>query len=631
MINIPEEVKNLIMTDGTRKNIRISFPDQERSDICNDQIVQNSVSFSESLCSQNEIKLGLCEASTFQCTVVGVENIRGYQIKVDLEIDCSSLGEEWCDENARTSEDLDFAFYSVPYGVFYVDKCTKTTGNGLGERQIEAYTKEAVTNWGVPISVDRAVKCGWNTAEIVKIPIKAILGCIFPNVIEDEYIRVTTTYGSGASSTRAYYFDENHSKKYIRQDIVYYRIIINGETSFTTLNDIRQGLVKYKVSLDKKNKEFTERCKNEIIRKITERGYDLHYEERILQYDDYCSIGRGMAYEGTYYGANTDTYEISPTDKSTNPTGVSTEYITKTTENCEFFYERIDSNIWVSTVGCNQIVLTVPAGVWIKTGEIYTPDWITENQTLFEGGNSIDYVTVSDVGVINVEVERDSFTTFRAMKTMRATGDFTYVNKNSYHASASLDTKALIEAYLETQGKLGKIERDGTISFVELGGRQALYPSETLYPSENLYPQGTDGYSVPSTYVSAWYDDYLSKPYGRICVTYHNESDAEEWAFLDLVENYNSDEYLEYTLTQNQLIIDQKWTLAQIKTFLQNIADSLNGIRYMPSKIEAMGQPWLEAGDTIAVETLEGGIIKTAILTRTLSGEQMLTDEYVSN
>ena len=71
----PKKIEELYHTDSVFKNIRISFPNGERSDICNDQIVQDSVRFTESICSRDQIKFGIAEVPMFECEVVHVGNI----------------------------------------------------------------------------------------------------------------------------------------------------------------------------------------------------------------------------------------------------------------------------------------------------------------------------------------------------------------------------------------------------------------------------------------------------------------------------------------------------------------------------------------------------------------------------
>ena len=89
MLNIPESVKTLFKRDGVRKNFRVHFPNGELSDITNENVVQESVKFTESLCSQDVLKFGLTEASVIEFETVGIGNMYGMTIECGIEIDLS--------------------------------------------------------------------------------------------------------------------------------------------------------------------------------------------------------------------------------------------------------------------------------------------------------------------------------------------------------------------------------------------------------------------------------------------------------------------------------------------------------------------------------------------------------------
>lgn len=126
MLTIPSAVEDALK-NGAQKNFRVHFPNGERADITNDNIVSESVSFTESICSQSELKFGLAEASVLEFETVGVENIRGVEIEASDEVEYG---------NGLT--------YSIPYGRFIVDECKRQTN--LEHRKIVAYSRGAVGN-----------------------------------------------------------------------------------------------------------------------------------------------------------------------------------------------------------------------------------------------------------------------------------------------------------------------------------------------------------------------------------------------------------------------------------------------------------------------------------------------------
>ena len=121
MLNIPEEVKQLFRQGSVKKNIRVHFPNGEREDITNSNLISESFSFTESICSQDTLKFGLCEASMVEFETFGVGNIKDFTIEVSIEITYQ--------ENP----------YKIPIGVFVVDSCEKQSN--LNRRKIIAYSK----------------------------------------------------------------------------------------------------------------------------------------------------------------------------------------------------------------------------------------------------------------------------------------------------------------------------------------------------------------------------------------------------------------------------------------------------------------------------------------------------------
>ena len=152
MLNIPETVKALFKADGIRKNFRVQFPNGELPDITNENIVQESVKFTESLCSQDVLKFGLTEASVLEFETVGVANMYGMTIEAGIEIDLSSLSAAEIAEIAAGSwdgtyvaladSDLGYAFFRVPYGVFRVESCPRDH-QVMTHRQVQAYNRVA--------------------------------------------------------------------------------------------------------------------------------------------------------------------------------------------------------------------------------------------------------------------------------------------------------------------------------------------------------------------------------------------------------------------------------------------------------------------------------------------------------
>lgn len=149
MLNLPEAVKTLFCTDGVHKNFRAHFPNSEMADITNDQVVSESVRFTESICSQSSLKFGLTEASMIEFETVGVGNMRGMLIECSMEIDVSSLSAaqisaieagSWGGTLVQpAASGLSYAVFRVPYGVFRVESCPRNQ-QAMAHRRVQAYS-----------------------------------------------------------------------------------------------------------------------------------------------------------------------------------------------------------------------------------------------------------------------------------------------------------------------------------------------------------------------------------------------------------------------------------------------------------------------------------------------------------
>lgn len=122
MLNIPENIKELLKADSTRKYFRVHFPNGERADITNANIVEESVAYTEKVSTQG-FKFGLSGTPYIEFETIGIENIKGKTIECFLDVD--------------TGDGL----FSIPYGVFDVTS-SRINNLELEQRKIVAYAND---------------------------------------------------------------------------------------------------------------------------------------------------------------------------------------------------------------------------------------------------------------------------------------------------------------------------------------------------------------------------------------------------------------------------------------------------------------------------------------------------------
>lgn len=606
MLTVPDSIKDLLHLDSCKKNIRIHFPNGEREDICNDLIVKDSVSFTESICSQNSLKFGICESPVFECEVVGVSNIIGAAIEVSCEVYCDSSvsGAEW-------KIDLEHYVYSLPYGTFFVQKCPRQAD--MIHRKITAYNANFYLT---------------NTNEIMNlvynIP-KSSSWTYTPNIFAANMCLSNFT---GMSRGLTY----NHLSV-IYDDDMYVPVAVS-DIVVTPLSNVRKRYAIF------------------AICKAIWAGQDIDdlayctYPRPNKSVDEIRDliIGDHPTVDQRYFASLfTEWAKTSPWDKcgaAVNYNDYVSAIVTPTNDwvNCvadklvgftNGHYVYVYKNDTTHQLGGQYVLYTiVPYGIdfGIINADVspYTPDFIY-TPILYRDKDEIDFYSVHGFPEFSL-----SFSTKKKKKKnyYGLTESWWYIDQTE------IDFISAFTDSIELSGQLGSVDHYNAFNLINLQQQFGLNPSETLYPSSSLHPEGvTGGKLLPQDYQSCWYDDAYTMQYGMVQCEYKNTSD-EDCVYYLYLTGYDKttprSTYAVYDISSNKIIKDKKWTEAQITTICNTIAANLEGVTYMPVEFVGRGLPYVEAGDTFEILTASNDSITTIVLNRTLSGEQVLTDSYKS-
>ena len=181
---------------------------------------------------------------------------------------------------------------------------------------------------------------------------------------------------------------------------------------------------------------------------------------------------------------------------------------------------------------------------------------------------------------------------------------------------SKLSGKTVITAICEINGCFGHIGRDGKFKYVFLRDLD-LYPADTLYPAEDVYPgiPGDAEEISKSHYISAKYEDYETAVIDKLQI--RQEEDDIGYIFGDGSNCY---------VVQDNFLVYGKGA-DELQVIAENLYAIISNVWYRPAHVEAKGNPCLEVGDGIKLETSRGTIY-TYILQRTLKGIQALRDTY---
>ena len=598
MISVPDSIKEKLHLDHCQKNIRIHFPNGERSDICNDLIVKDTVNFTESLCSQDSLKFGLCEAPIFECETVGVGNIKGAEIEVFCEVYCdqSVPGSEW-----RT--DLQHNIYSIQYGSFIVSECKRQAD--MIHRRIVAYGGQASRDW-TPIDFEKRKVCRSTSYNPFIGFFLASNDFDIINECVDEVVQPWSQSGltiplsfSGQSA------EYNARIEFIDTYLLSWAKWNTSTYGYTSCADVDKDKM-FRVSA---NFLYNAEMKNEIDDLFAPyienmRKSDLDNVQLALKNGGYIVMSDKASGWGSYARqfvnkSRTNIYPYAENFYRSNELEGQTRYYLAKQATVEIYKVEHSSRVVVAS----------------KTFTLLDGDAVLYKRTLKQ-----DFAFLGSLQVNIPAPTRDS--------AASGFGCVWYVEDYT-----DIDIQGLANAYSELLGCFAYI-KNNIVNSVNIKRQFGLIPQSDLYPSSNLYPGAvTGGKLLPQDYQSCWYDDDYTMPYGAITCTFKNTNN-EDVSLVFYLPGYSEDSdvdsYKTYDITQNAIIQAYSWTQTQIETICQVIADNISGVTYMPVEFVGRGLPYVEAGDTFEILTKSNDSITTIVLNRTLTGEQTLTDTYKS-
>lgn len=542
MVDIPEEVKSLFRQDSITKNFRVHFPNGELEDLTNSDIVSESVQFTESLCSQENLKFGLCEASVLEFETIGVGNIKGYEIEAGIEIDITSLGEDFIAEYGQTSDDVAFPYYYVPYGRFVVDSCKRQSN--MKRRKVIAYDSLYSENLDKDLSdigITRSNTSGYITDGAP--PGVNYIGFFHFNM--NHYLRmyaVNSNMGSIAQEFGEYagtFSEEEDSREYnisvlgisagIGATLYVKKMIFEPDTDVITNFGLKSSL-----ELEAYDKE---------VRSIIQETFDKH--GFVLDTDQYNVVPA------------TGTVMINPVE--IDITGVTDSVLED--EGTVTINRYITPSLmveWSDFARIKQLVLQVPLRLEIystSTGDLQV---ITPLETVtFDECPNVEFYSYPTDSILNFEMKDD-------------------VKITSY--------RSLLSSVLELKGRFGRIDRiTGKLEYISLG-TEPVTIDKSMFKNDNV-----------------WAEEYTTKEYGAISVRYTDEEGEEQILLYQFGEGENT-----YYMHDNTILNSVKLTAEQIQTIVEELAEQIQGITMVPYEMTTQGMPHLEAGDLLQIETEDG-------------------------
>ena len=653
MIDVPVLVKDALRDGRMKKNYRILvLNDDETTDfvIDNNNLVTESVSIDERMCSGDDIKYGLCEGSSLEFQYFGLENITGRRVQVYVD---AYYHQNWYDPvevvmQFEIAEDqtIKFIFNYTPGGVLpRVDvKVTKKDGTNI-YISFNPYMTTFDVDKGDFIEILYIMAAGLppmmqasvNIAHAIPMGFFYVAKC--SRQASTGIIKVTAY-----NKLRSDYLDAKANDKII--DIVSYGAGSSGsvDVGFILNNLLGDYSIEPKYSIFNTSSlwetstevfYYDKKDSNDVMAQLRcsisipfdsvpadeyfkgwadlDKLYDLVYRKARAYQSEYDTLY--IAYLGTggfeplHYWI--EHYRSFQTLFDINLSGVQSVVIR--------FSDHPDLGI-VETRYINSLrrILITIAMDWQEytwsTGQRYQDPFSSERKqaatselrSLFE---SLSYIQIQKREA--TEIEKTALT----LSAAKALPDVTL--------------RELQSAVFETLAQFGQLSRiTDLFSGVELN-HERLYPADTLYPATNLYPKGGALSGFKSIYSKLWADEGNIRKWRYLIITYKGLDENNNEADFTLQRTVNADGTDDYNMSDNWLFRNLVWIASDVGDYADAMVTKMQNLTWFPYEMWAAGLPYLETGDEIEIP-LNEETYTSYILRRQLKGIQNLQDTYIN-
>lgn len=686
MLNIPEEVKELLYQDGIRKNFRIHFPNEELDDINNDRIISESVSIKESICSNSNLEYGLCEQSSIYFSVIGLENINGKEIECFLDIDVSEL-ENFVE--AETRADLEYKYYPIPYGRYIVDSSKKQSNMDI--RNIVAYSSDINSAKVIVSDFEKAkIEARYKTNSALSYsPAQYAFATVFNsipvNLTQFDKTESTTLFntenkylGSRSKSSESIQINLSVKRAYLR-DMTSHDGLWAIEKGFTTMqleaieNAIRNAVATLNNSIQFSDRQIKYMSKKAFVANLYIQNYIYasktyagsttelkdgieyvtpYWQEENSDYKSYIDIPIKLTVknlkteqtvdialrdENSIHAYKIDTSKII-SSKIFKATASVSRLKTSTKEYAAVISDMPDAMSIFKDILSLSAMFCIPdretgynkfKTLSPKSEVVLYPGYDTfPNITTFPSGNgNIHEYTPSEYS----NFWYDDFTTkpYTAIqcKYTDTNGNESVALCENVPTSRVLDLKEVYDKSTEYTFTLGDEDSD---TFPKINAEEYIYIKGKIKKVTFYNSSDTEVYST--SYFDTNYMEYIVTFNGIDTVTKVKlEFDGTNERIVLGITYGKSDDYKLLEISANSIFSIIKISDDDMNTILEYMMDKIKDVRYMPISLTARGYPFVEIGDYVIVNTLDGSQIESYVLERTLSGINYLSDEITAN
>lgn len=603
-----------LQTPSLTLNLYVETVQQESEifTIDNDNLVSESVTIDERMCSDDTIKYGLCEGSSLEFQYFGLENINGCRIQAFIDVEYGAAEP-----------------YTIPMGYFTVKKCSRQASTGI--IKVTAYNK--LQSDYLDAKANSLLEEQFtSSATVTLFDIQSILlsdyqinevererieggGLVSPWPIEIEHLfQIEESYGV-----------DTFFNSYVLSDYVgtgFKLCIERYDTQYNSVADARtEAFSGSLMKLERIVADWVcEVIGNAHIGVTPGRVFEaIRSGEWGIDFADIFSVYiNGKICSTIQYEYDMETQGYS------NLGTIQDAWVLKDAYNATIYTighigviapngSAGDETIYLDMTGKANAPGKTSGGSYYYYADAqhnlalgHTEPFRSSDGVAYDTGINLDYLTVFSYPylppALTVEVNISDLE------------DFTL--------------RDIVSATYETVCQFGQLDRvTDLFSGVELNHTRLL-PAETLYPANSLYPGGADASGFRSMYSKLWADEGNIHKWKDLIITYKG---IEGGQTKDLIyqTTINPDGTDNYNMSDNWIFRNLTWTSTQVKVYADAMVAKMRDITWFPFEMWCAGLPYLETGDEIEIPLGEDTYI-SYVLQRQLKGIQNLQDTYIN-
>lgn len=591
MIDVPTRVKDALREGDRLKRYRFVVDSDPIITITNDNLVSESVTFDERMCSDKEIKFGLCEGTNLEFQYFGLPNITGKRLQAFIDV-------QYKDSDGVVK------WYEIPMGWFEVSESSRQASTGI--IKVSAFNKllsdylDAKANAQLQEILSNSSY--WQYSERT---LDNLLRYAFEGYAIDEYETTSISYGESLGRT-------------------YRGFPIYDATGRLTGESV------YVLFYDRKV------C-------IEDADYiDIEGGE-MVPHDAYSITGHGNTIRNAAY-ENADYLDVY-IDENQHTLG--------DVFDLEFFPSLPNRATVYGFYGYNMATAaswSTPIIAGDSTNDYFESPYI-QRLISFGGGASKGFYEIRNIPALfikqttsehpSIPSETWEMAAINAGLILQSSdivvkhqlktdiGQIVVIDVSSW---SDVTLRDLQSAVFETVCQYGKLDRvTDMFSGVELNNSRLL-PAEDLYPANDLYPNSIAERSNPAMYSKLWADEGNVRKFRYLIITYKGtETEGGQTREVEktLQRTVNENGTDDYNMSDNWLFKNLVWTDEEVGDYADAMVAKMQNLTWFPFEMWCAGLPYVETGDELEIN-VNGEAYTSYVLRRNLRGIQNLQDEMIN-